>query len=177
MWLIRGSRGARPRRPAGGGWPGAVLFDRDGTLVHDVPYNGDPDLVVPVPGARWAVDALRAEGVALGVVTNQSGVGRGLLDRRAVLAVADRIERLLGPFDVWAVCPHAPADGCRCRKPAPGLVEGAAAELGVDPARAVVVGDRASDVEAAEAAGATGLLVRPGGPDLRAVVAGLVGRR
>lgn len=173
MWLIPGS--TRPRRSPGGGLPAAVLFDRDGTLVHDVPYNGDPELVVPVPGARWAVAALRAEGVALGVVTNQSGVGRGLLDRRAVLAVADRVERLLGPFDVWAVCPHAPADGCRCRKPAPGLVEAAAAELGVEPARAVVIGDRASDVEAAEAAGATGLLVGPDGRGLRAVVAGLVG--
>lgn len=175
MWLIPGPRSTRPRRTPGSELPAAVLFDRDGTLVHDVPYNGDPDLVVPVPGAGWAVDALRARGVALGVVTNQSGVGRGLLDRQAVLAVADRVERLLGPFDVWAVCPHAPTDGCRCRKPAPGLVEAAVAELGVEPARTVVIGDRVSDVEAAEAAGATGLLVRPDGPDLRTVVATLVG--
>lgn len=57
----------------------AVLFDRDGTLVEDVPYNSNPDAVQPVPGAREALDALRAAGVLVGMVTNQSGVGRGLL--------------------------------------------------------------------------------------------------
>ncbi len=69
-----------------GPWPPpvrAVLFDRDGTLVHDVPYNGDPDLVRPVDGAADALEPLRARGVRIGVVTNQSGVGRGLVSRRA----------------------------------------------------------------------------------------------
>ncbi|QIJ61282.1 HAD-IIIA family hydrolase [Streptomyces sp. JB150] len=143
----------------GGGLPSAVLFDRDGTLVVDVPYNGDPARVVPMPTARAAVEAVRARGVAVGVVSNQSGVARGLLTRAQVEAVQRRVEELLGPFGVWAVCPHGPADGCGCRKPAPGLVLAACARLDADPARAVVIGDIAADLGAARAAGARGILV------------------
>lgn len=139
--------------------PSAVLFDRDGTLVVDVPYNGDPARVVPMPTARAAVDAVRARGVAVGVVSNQSGVARGLLTRAQVEAVQRRVEEVLGPFGVWAVCPHGPEDGCGCRKPAPGLVLAACARLGVDPARSVVIGDIAADLGAARAAGARGILV------------------
>src|SRR5690348_5821530 len=69
----------------------AVLFDRDGTLVHDVPYNGDPALVRPVPGARAALDRLRAAGLRLGVVTNQSAVARGMISQDDVAAVHARI--------------------------------------------------------------------------------------
>lgn len=139
--------------------PEAVLFDRDGTLVADVPYNGDPRRVRPMPTARAALDALRERGVAVGVVTNQSGVARGLITPRQVAAVHRRIEALLGPFDVWALCPHGPRDGCDCRKPAPGLVVEACRRLGVAPARAAVVGDIGADVGAALAAGARALLV------------------
>jgi histidinol-phosphate phosphatase family protein len=140
-------------------FPTAVLFDRDGTLVDDVPYNGDPDAVRLRPGAVEAVQALRARGVAVGVVTNQSGVARGRLTRDQVEAVHRRIEELLGPLDVWAVCPHGPQDGCGCRKPAPGLVLAAAEALGVPVCSVVVIGDIGADIEAAEAAGATGILV------------------
>ncbi|WP_372459330.1 D-glycero-alpha-D-manno-heptose-1,7-bisphosphate 7-phosphatase, partial [Streptomyces huiliensis] len=139
--------------------PAAVLFDRDGTLVRDVPYNGDPARVVPAPGARQAVAALRRLGVPLGVISNQSGVARGLLTPAQVDRVNARVERLLGRFDVWAVCPHGPHDGCPCRKPAPGLVLTAARALGVDPEDCVVIGDIGSDMEAAAAAGASGVLV------------------
>lgn len=141
------------------GLPELVLFDRDGTLVEDVPYNGDPELVRPVPTARAALDRLRAEGVRVGVVTNQSGVARGTLTRAAVDAVNARVERLLGPFSTWQVCVHAPDGGCPCRKPAPGMVLSACAALGVDPARCVVVGDIGSDITAATAAGARSILV------------------
>ena len=137
----------------------AVLFDRDGTLVFDVPYNGDPDLVRPVPTAASAVRRLREAGVAIGVVTNQSGIARGLLTPAQVNAVNARVDELLGPFDVWAICPHADADGCRCRKPQPGLVLGACTALGVSPAETVVIGDIGSDMGAARAAGAWGILV------------------
>ncbi|MFI2611064.1 D-glycero-alpha-D-manno-heptose-1,7-bisphosphate 7-phosphatase [Kitasatospora sp. NPDC018619] len=140
-------------------WPAAVLFDRDGTLIEDVPYNGDPALVRPVPTAGRALAVLRDLGIPVGVVTNQSGVARGLLDRERVTAVRERVEELLGPFDVWAVCPHGPDDGCGCRKPAPGLVLAACGLLGVPPERTVVVGDIGADVEAARAAGACGVLV------------------
>jgi HAD superfamily hydrolase (TIGR01662 family) len=139
--------------------PRAVLLDRDATLIVDVPYNGDPARVEPMPGAEPALAALRAAGVRLAVVSNQSGVGRGLLTRGQVDAVNARVEELLGPFDAWCVCPHAPDDGCACRKPAPGLVLAAAARLGVDPADCVVIGDIGADMGAAAAAGARGILV------------------
>lgn len=149
----------RPPRPDAGPLPQAVLFDRDGTLVVDVPYNGDPQQVRPLPTARTAVDAVRALGIPVGVVSNQSGVARGLLTRAEVGAVQRRVEELLGPFDVWAVCPHGPADGCACRKPAPGLVFAACRELGVHPGRTAVIGDIGADLGAARAAGARGVLV------------------
>jgi histidinol-phosphate phosphatase family protein len=137
----------------------AVLFDRDGTLVVDVPYNGDPGRVVPMPGARAALDRLRAAGLRLGVVTNQSGLARGRFSAEQLAAVNGRVEELLGPFDTWQICPHDDAAGCRCRKPAPGLVTGAAQELGVPAYRCVVVGDIGRDMTAAQAAGAAGVLV------------------
>ncbi|MGY1594772.1 HAD-IIIA family hydrolase [Geodermatophilus sp. SYSU D00708] len=141
------------------GLPDLVLFDRDGTLVRDYPYNGDPELVRPVPGAKAAVDALRARGVRVGVVSNQSGVARGLITRDQVDACMARLDELLGPFDTIQVCPHGPDDGCTCRKPAPGMVKAACAELDVEPARCVVIGDIGADVDAAAAAGASAILV------------------
>lgn len=137
----------------------AVLFDRDGTLIHDVPYNGDPALVRPVAGAAAALARVRAARLRTAVVTNQSGIARGLLTRVQVDAVNARVDALLGPFDSWQVCPHGPADGCDCRKPAPGMVLAAAADLGVDPAACAVIGDIGADVAAAAAAGARGVLV------------------
>jgi histidinol-phosphate phosphatase family protein len=154
-------RGLIQHRNAGPwvGLPEAVLFDRDGTLVVDVPYNGDPAEVTPVPGALEAVQRLRAAGLRVGVVTNQSGVGRGMLTPEQVKAVNDRIDELLGPFDTWQVCMHAPDDGCVCRKPAPGLVQQGCVEIGVDPSRCVVIGDISADLNAAHRAGATAVLV------------------
>ncbi|MCM0677615.1 HAD-IIIA family hydrolase [Micromonospora phytophila] len=137
----------------------AVLLDRDGTVIEDVPYNGDPEKVRPVPGAREALDRLRAAGLRLAVVTNQSGLARGLFSEAQMRAVHARVEELLGPFDAWLVCPHDDSDGCSCRKPAPGLVHAAARELGTTPARCVLVGDIGRDMTAALAAGASGILV------------------
>jgi HAD superfamily hydrolase (TIGR01662 family) len=136
-----------------------VLFDRDGTLVVDVPYCADPALVTPVPTARAALALLRAAGIRVGVVSNQSGIARGLLDRAQVDAVNRRVDALLGPFDVWQVCPHGPDDGCACRKPAPGMVLAAADRLGVALGDVAVVGDIGADVGAARAAGARSVLV------------------
>ena len=137
----------------------AVLFDRDGTLVHDVPYNGDPDRVAPVDTARPALDRLRRAGIATGVVSNQSGIARGLLTPAQVDAVNARLDELVGPIGVWAWCPHGPDDGCACRKPAPGLVLSAARRLGVPPDEVAVIGDIGADVGAAAAAGARSVLV------------------
>ncbi|MBW3615654.1 MAG: HAD-IIIA family hydrolase [Actinobacteria bacterium] len=148
-------RATTPRRTA----PEAVLLDRDGTLVVDVPYNGDPALVVPMPGAREALDRLRAAGIPTAVISNQSGIARGVLTPEQVDAVNRRVEEMLGPLGPWAVCPHGPGDGCACRKPRAGLVLQAAEALGVDPTRVAVIGDIGADVEAARAAGARGVLV------------------
>jgi HAD superfamily hydrolase (TIGR01662 family) len=137
----------------------AVLFDRDGTLVVDVPYCADPSRVQPVPAARPALRRLRAAGIRTGVVTNQSGIGRGILTDDAVAAVNAEVERLLGPFDVWRICPHAPEACCPCRKPRPDMLLDAAWELGLEPHRIAYVGDIGSDVEAAQAAGAASVLV------------------
>ncbi|MEV6846970.1 HAD-IIIA family hydrolase, partial [Actinoplanes sp. NPDC051411] len=137
----------------------AVLFDRDGTLIVDVPYNGNPALVEPMPGAREAVDRIRAAGLRVGVVTNQSGLARGHFTAEQLEAVNRRVEELLGPFDTWQICPHDDTARCRCRKPAPGLIEAAATELGVDAYRCVMVGDIGRDMTAALAAGAAGVLV------------------
>lgn len=153
------SAARKPTAPSRNGRPDAVLLDRDGTLVVDVPYNGDPEKVVPVSGARAALDRLRSAGIPLAVVSNQSGVARGAITRDQVSAVNRRVEELLGALGPWAVCPHGPKDGCACRKPAPGLVYRAAAELGVEPHRCAVIGDIGSDVEAARSAGARGVLV------------------
>lgn len=139
--------------------PQAVLFDRDGTLVVDVPYNADPQLVRPMPGAAEVLDAVRRAGLRCGVLTNQSGIARGLLQRPQVDAVNARVEELLGPFDLWEVCPHGPVDGCDCRKPAPGMIHSACRRLGLQPSQVAFIGDIGADVEAAAAAGATGVLV------------------
>lgn len=138
----------------------AVLFDRDHTItIDDPPFNGDPRAVRPVPGAREAVARLRAEGIGVGVVTNQSGVGLGLLTRAEVEAVNQRVDELVGPFDTWQYCPHTAVQECSCRKPAPGMILSACDALGVPPQAAIVVGDTVWDVAAAESAGATGILI------------------
>ena len=173
LWLTRGGRQAAvaarhtvPARPGredetepAPSRPAAVLLDRDGTLVEDVPYNGDPERVRPMPGAHRALERLREAGVALAVVSNQSGVGRGLISEGEMHAVNRRVEELLGPLGPWLVCTHAPEEGCGCRKPAPGLVLQAAARLGVAPGRCALVGDIGADVEAARSAGARPVLV------------------
>ncbi len=152
----RGWHGEDPEWPA---LARAVLFDRDGTLVVDVPYNGDPAKVEPVPGAAAAVARLRKAGLRIGVVTNQSGIGRGLIRAADAEAVNRRVDELIGPFDTWQLCPHVASDGCDCRKPAAGMVIAAAERLGVPTEQVVVIGDIGSDLAAARAAGARSVLV------------------
>ena len=158
---LRGEVRARRLRASDGGIDvAAVLFDRDGTLIHDVPYNGDPGRVEPVEGARRALDRLRTAGLRIGIVSNQSGIARGLLTR----ADADRVNARIGRTARTVRRRHRlrarpRSDGCACRKPQPGMVLEAAAELGVPVERCVVVGDIGSDVDAARLAGATPILV------------------
>jgi histidinol-phosphate phosphatase family protein len=146
-------------RHAGAEPPLAVLFDRDDTLIEDGPYLNDPRGVVPMRGAQAALDRLREAGMLLAVVTNQSGVARGLITPEQLGEVNAEVAGRLGPFDDWQVCLHGEDDGCVCRKPAPGMVLAAATALAVPPHRCVLIGDTGGDVEAGLAAGARAVLV------------------
>jgi histidinol-phosphate phosphatase family protein len=137
--------------------PLAVLLDRDDTLIKDGPYLNDPDGVVPMPTAQRALDRLRKHGLLLAVVTNQSGVAKGLISPEQLVAVNARVEEVFGPFDCWQICVHD--NGCACRKPQPGMVIAAADALGVHPERCVMIGDTGGDVAAARAAHAKAVLV------------------
>src|SRR5262245_492570 len=135
----------------------AAFLDRDGTLIQDRGYLGDPDDVELLPGAAELLRGLKENGFLLVIVSNQSGVGRGLFDLRAMEAVHKRCVELLAAegicLDGAYYCTHAPSDDCECRKPRPGLLYRAARELGIDLSTSVVVGDKESDVEAGKAGG------------------------
>ena len=144
----------------------AVFFDRDNTLIVNDGYLGDPAAVRLMPGAAAAVAAVRRAGYAVVVVSNQSGVARGLFDEPAVRAVDRRLAELLAEDDPAAVidlhlyCPHHPQAAvpryrtdCDCRKPRPGLLRTAAARLRLDLSHCWLVGDAARDVQAGRAAG------------------------
>ena len=148
-----------------------VLLDRDGTLIEHVPYLRDPDGVRLLPGVGPALRRLADLGIGLRVVTNQSGVGRGLMTEADVAAVNRRTELALSSgfgvrIDGFHVCPHRPEDRCGCRKPAPGLIIAALDAHGVAPTDAVLVGDAPSDVEAGRAAGVRSVQVSTGPWDL-----------
>jgi histidinol-phosphate phosphatase family protein len=134
----------------------ALFLDRDGVLIDDVGYPKDPALVRIVDGAVAALAAL-GKTYALVVISNQSGIGRGLVTEAEAAAVHQRFVRVFADagvmFDGVYYCPHAPDAGCRCRKPAPGLLLDAAGELGLDLARSIMIGDKPSDLEAGRAAG------------------------
>jgi D-glycero-D-manno-heptose 1,7-bisphosphate phosphatase len=142
-----------------------VILDRDGTLVIDRGYLSDPAGLKFEPGAAQGLQWLYSHGYRLVVITNQSGVGRGLftLDRleamnaRLNAMVEDAGARLEGIY----YCPHAPEAGCACRKPAQGLLTRAASDLDFDPASAVMIGDKGSDIEFGRRAGAMTILIAP----------------
>ena len=141
-----------------------VLLDRDGTIVEDPGFLRGPEEVRLLPGAAEALRDLARAGFRLAVVTNQSGVARGLLDEAALERIHGRLRDLLrargAGLDRIYVCPHHPEEGrppyrveCACRKPKPGLLLRALRELDLDPARSFSVGDAPRDLDAALAAG------------------------
>jgi histidinol-phosphate phosphatase family protein len=140
-----------------------VFFDRDGTLMHDVAYASRPEQVRLLPGASHAVKQLAGAGYLILLVTNQSGIGRGLFLPDDYERVHARFVELLGAegatLDGAYHCPHAPDDGCECRKPGLELFRRAAQEHDVDLSASWCIGDRWRDVEPARALGAAGLLV------------------
>ena len=143
-----------------------ILLDRDGTIIVDRGYLADPAGVELERGAREGMRALAALRLPMAVVSNQSGVGRGLFSAAAVDAVNTRVAAVLSEagvvIDAWYHCPHAPDETCDCRKPLPGMALAAARDLGLDLARSFVIGDKSADLGLARAVGATGILVRTG---------------
>lgn len=137
-----------------------VFLDRDGTIIRDEHYLGDPARVVLLDGVAAALARLRARGAALVVVTNQSGIARGLITKAQYEAVRARLNSLV-TVDATYMCPHHPdLDGpCECRKPGTQLYEQALRDLRIDDPRIVLIGDKWSDVGAADALGGYGILV------------------
>ena len=167
-----GDAGARRDRSA-------VFFDRDGVLNEDRGYIHTPGEFAWMPGAIESVKWLNDTGRLVLVVTNQSGIARGVYTEEEYLAferwISERLAEQGAHVDAWYHCPHHPTEGlgdlrteCDCRKPAPGMVLRALEEWGLRPERCVLIGDKESDMAAAAAAGVPGVLFRNG--DLLSVV-------
>jgi D-glycero-D-manno-heptose 1,7-bisphosphate phosphatase len=152
---------------------GAVFLDRDGTMIEDVGYLDALDRVAFYP---WTVDAIRMlnrAGLPVVVTTNQAGIARGFFSEAFVKETHRLVQAVLeaggARVDAYYYCPHHPngkvaefARSCECRKPGPGMITQAAADLGLDPARSFVVGDTWLDIGLARSVGARGILVRTG---------------
>ncbi|MBV8474476.1 MAG: HAD family hydrolase [Hyphomicrobiales bacterium] len=142
-----------------------ALLDRDGTIIVDKVYLKDPDGVEFAPGAVEGLRLLRDAGFALALVTNQSGIARGLFDAAALQRVHARLEAILAAEGLRLAaiyyCPHGPNDGCACRKPAPGMALQAMRDLGFQPDEAVFIGDSEADMGAAAAADIAGIRIAP----------------
>jgi D-glycero-D-manno-heptose 1,7-bisphosphate phosphatase len=146
-----------------------VILDRDGVLNEEAPANGyitRPEAWRWLPGSLRALALFARAGIRVSIATNQSGVGRGLMTSQDLDAVHARMCREAaaagGRIDALFACPHAPGAGCRCRKPAPGLIEDAIAASNLPPSQTLVVGDAGRDLEAARAAGVAAALVLTG---------------
>lgn len=140
-----------------------VILDRDGTLVVDRHYLADPAGLEFLPGAAQGLRALHEQGHRLVVITNQSGIGRGLLTLAQLEAIHERFRHMMreagAPLEAIYYCPHAPEADCACRKPRSELFWRAAADLGFEPSEAVVIGDKSSDVEFGRRVGAKTILI------------------
>lgn len=151
----------------------AVFLDKDGTLIPDVPYNVNPDLIKVEPETIEGIRLLRQNGFLLIVVSNQSGIAKGLFREEELTKVWERISSILGEhqlsIDAFYYCPHLPEAAiekyslhCDCRKPSPGLIYKAAQEFDIDLTRSWMVGDILNDVEAGNRAGCRTILIDNG---------------
>jgi D-glycero-D-manno-heptose 1,7-bisphosphate phosphatase len=146
----------------------AAFLDRDGTLIEDAHFLADPDRIAFIPGAFEALRLLREADYRLVIVTNQSGIARGLYSEEQYRAVEARMEAMLAAegitIDAAFFCPHHPdfTGPCACRKPLLGMYRDAERNLGIDLADSVYIGDRIRDVEPALKLGGRGILVQTG---------------
>jgi D-glycero-D-manno-heptose 1,7-bisphosphate phosphatase len=146
--------------------PPTVFLDRDGTINREVHHLSDPDQLEFLPGAAEGLRKLCDAGCTLVVVSNQSPIGRGMFTEARLLEINGRLSEMLAAegvkIDGWYWCPHAPWEGCACRKPAPGLFLRARDEMGVILEESWVVGDRLGDLRAGRQVGARAILVATG---------------
>lgn len=146
----------------------AAFLDRDGTIIEDTGFVRRPEEVRLIPGSAEAIRRLNLAGWAVVVVTNQSGIARGLLTEADYRAVAARLDELLvtagARIDASYMCPHHPevTGPCECRKPGLANYRLAIDEFGLDPSRSIFVGDRLTDLEPTRTLGGRGFLVLTG---------------
>jgi len=144
-----------------------VILDRDGVINEDSDaFVKSPEEWHPIPGSLEAIARLNGAGYQVVVVTNQSGLARGLFDTRTLMRIHEKMERVLavvgGRVNAVLFCPHGPDDDCDCRKPRPGLLEEAGRRLGTELTDVPAIGDSLRDLQAARAVGARPMLVRTG---------------
>ncbi|MGY8771141.1 MAG: D-glycero-beta-D-manno-heptose 1,7-bisphosphate 7-phosphatase [Pirellulales bacterium] len=151
----------------------ALLLDRDGTVNVDTGYIDSPEKLQLIPGAAAAIAQANKAGIPVIIVTNQSGIARGMFTEQTLKEIHHRMDELLQEFnahvDAYYFCPHhvkgtVPEyqQACKCRKPEPGMLLTAAADLNLDLSKSVMIGDKPSDLEAGINAGCTSVLVRTG---------------
>ena len=145
---------------------GAIFMDRDGTVSEEVGYMYHAGLYKPFPWTGPAIRRINESGMKAVLVTNQSGISRGYFSQATLDEVhkvlKDELQRWDARLDAIYYCPHAPADGCACRKPGTGMLMQAEKDHGIDLRSSYVVGDRYLDIRMAHAVGAKGVLVQTG---------------
>lgn len=151
-------------RPAPNGQFPAIFLDRDGTLMRDVDYCGDPRQVEVFPGVPEALRRLKEAGYKLVVITNQSGIGRGYFGEEQYRQVEAELDRQIGDglIDASYFCPDKPGTGSRRRKPSPEMVFEAARDLNLALPRSLFIGDKSIDIECGQKAGVATILVQTG---------------
>ena len=144
-----------------------VILDRDGVINHDSPdFIKSPDEWLPIDGSPEAIGTLSAAGFDVAVASNQSGVGRKLLDKPTLEAIHDKMLAIVreagGDISQITYCPHHPDEGCECRKPKPGMLKELSRRYGVPLTHVPVIGDSLRDIDAAIAVDARPIVVRTG---------------
>jgi D-glycero-D-manno-heptose 1,7-bisphosphate phosphatase len=144
----------------------AIFIDKDGTLINDIPYNVNPDLITLAPRSIEGLKALNNMGFKFIAISNQSGIAKGYFQEEALRGVEEKIQQVLRPHNLringFYYCPHSEDDGCECRKPKPELIFRAASDFGIDISQSWMIGDILNDVEAGNRAGCNTILIDNG---------------